>query len=111
MTIQNYSMISGDSKSIDISLVDNDGAAVDVSTAGTATYKIASGPNADSVVYVTKSLVSGITVATSTVTVALVPSDTENLSGAYYHELLIVDAEGKQFRPIQGKVTITRNLI
>lgn len=111
MTIQNYSMVSGDTKSINCVLVDNAGAAVNVSTAGTAIYKIASGPNADSVVYVTKTLASGITISASTVNVALVPSDTEDLGGAYYHELYIVDADGNQFRPIQGRVTIERNLI
>lgn len=111
MTIQNYSMISGDSKIVTVSLTDISGVAVDVSTAGTAIYKIASNPNADSVVYVTKTLSSGITISGGTVSIGLSPSDTENLSGAYYHELFIVDGSGQQFRPVQGKVTIERNLI
>lgn len=106
---QNFAMVSGDSKTLDIGIVDGDGVAVDVSTAPAIAYQIAASPAATALV--TKTLASGITVATSTVSVTLAPADTASLAGVYYHELQVTDAGGRVFTALSGYVTIERDLI
>lgn len=110
MSTQNYSMMSGDSKTLTVNVVDGDGVAVDVSTAAAIVYEIAASPAA-ATSYVSKALTTGVTVATSTVTVTLAPADTKDLAGVYYHELEITDASGHVFTAFSGYVTIARDLI
>jgi len=68
-------MYSGDSKTLTISIVDGDGDAVDVSTAG------------------------------STVTVTLEPDDTADLAGVFYYELQITDESGNVSTAMSGAIT------
>ena len=43
--------------------------------------------------------------------VTLEPEDTENLGGQYYHEMEIVDEEGKVFTIMEGTVRIHRTAL
>lgn len=103
-------MVSGDSATLSIGIVNAAGVAVDVSTATAIVYEIATSPAAATPL-VSKALTTGVTVATSTVTVTLAPADTKDLAGVYYHELEITDASGNVFTAFSGYVTIDRDLI
>lgn len=102
-----FEMYSGDSKTISIPIVDEDGAALDVSTAAAIAFTI--------VHYYTyavkcaKSLGDGITVDGATVTVTLDPEDTDDLAGRYRHELQVTDIDNNVFTALQGKATILRD--
>ena len=102
---QNFEMHQGNDKSIEVSVVNNAGAAVDVSGATGAQYELAISRSA-SAAAVTKTLGAGITIVTSTVTIVLADTDTEDISGPYYHELELIDASGYIHTAMYGYVTI-----
>ncbi len=106
---QNFEMHQGNDKSIEVSVVDNDGDAVDVSTATGAQYELAK--NQSSVVKVTKTLGAGISVSGSMVTVVLDDTDTEDLAGNYYHELEVIDAAGYIHTALHGWVDIKKTRV
>lgn len=106
---QNVTMYSGDSKTLTISIVDSDGAAIDVSTAAAVVYAIADSSRGPALV--TKTLADGVSVAGSTVTVTLEPDDTEDLAGVYYHELQITDDVGHVDTAMSGTITVRRDLV
>jgi hypothetical protein len=109
VTTVNKDMVSGRTKVMPFSAVDNDGDAVTV-TGGSATYKIADTPY--STALVTKTSAAGdITLAGSTVTVTLEPADTEDLDGIYYHELEVIDGGANEYTGFSGAIVVRRNLI
>lgn len=100
----------GDSKSLEIAITDSDGAAVDVSTAQAVVYALFA--RAGGAALVTKTLDDGVSVATSTVTVALAPADTAELApGLYLHELQITDSAGAVTTALQGSVALRAGYI
>lgn len=101
-------MVAGDSHTIEILIADAEGTPVDVSNAQAIRYGLFNGSTA---ALVSKSLSSGITVDTSTVTVTLEPEDTAGLRGAFVHELEITDVTGAVHTPLQGRVTIMRDYL
>lgn len=103
--VQNIEFHSGDTKYLDVSILDDDDVAVDVTGAG-VTYVIAG-----SEIVVTKTEADGITIATSVVTVALDPADTEALAGEYFQEMQIVDGAGDVTTVLVGRVGIAKDLI
>ena len=106
---QNFEMHQGNDKSLVVSVVDNDGDPVDVSTATGAQYELAK--NQSSAVKITKTLGAGISVSGSTATVVLDDTDTEDLSGSYYHELELTDAAGYIHTAFHGWVTIKKTRV
>lgn len=110
MAVQSFTMFSGDSKSLVVSIVDDSDVAVDVSTATTIKYWLAKNASSESAEF-SKAVGSGIAVATSTVTVTIDAADTESLVGNYYHELEITDAVGLVYTAFSGRVTITKDVI
>lgn len=104
------SLIRGDSRDLTITITDEAGAPVDVSTAPTITYGIFD--RGVSTALVTKALGDGISVVTSTVTVTLDPADTTSLTpGEYFQELQIIMADGDVFTPLQGVIRLIRDYI
>ncbi len=106
----NKSMRSGVDKVMPFSAVDNDGVAVTV-TGGSATYEIATSRRATSSLVSLTSGAGDITLTGTTVTVTLVPTDTDNLDGSYYHELEVVDAAGAVLTGFTGTIIVRKNLI
>jgi hypothetical protein len=105
----NFSMVSGDSRTLTIPITDEGGNNVDVSTAQAIRYGIFKhGGDA----LVSKSLENGLSVVAHVVTVVLVPADTAALlAGSYPHELEIVTASGEVHTALQGTVTIRKDYI
>ena len=96
-----FTMYQGDSKTIAYSVVDGDGAAVDVSGAS-VTFAIAR--NLETTAVLTKtSATSAVVVSGSSVTVTLSAADTAALFGLYFHELQITDSS--------GNVSTTRGMV
>ena len=111
MTIvgQNYTMFSGDSKVITVTVTDADGAAVNL-TGATISYVIFDDGSAT----ITKTVGSGITVtdaAAGTFTITLAASDTASLAGAYYHECQVTDSSGNISTIFTGTVTMNEDMI
>lgn len=104
-----YEIVSGDNKTLSITVRDENNAVLDVSTAQKITYVIV---NAfmDQIV-VMKDRSSGIVATPTAVTVTIDPSDTQGFSGEFIHELEIVDALGQTFTALQGEVLIRKDYI
>lgn len=110
--IQNYSLYSGDSKTLEITLYkDSTKNNVEDLTGAIIKYVIKkSKRDVSNLVY--KDTTSGISVDIPTsgiFKVALNPSDTTNLSGKYYHEAEITDANGNVSTLLTGVVTVTED--
>jgi hypothetical protein len=109
MNEQNFSMVSGDNRSLAITIRDPAGALVDVSGASAIAWQLAASPHG--VALVSKSLGDGISVVTSVVTVTLDAADTADLDdGLYHHELEIVHGGGTS-TVLAGQVAIARDII
>lgn len=115
---QDFDMHSGDSRDLEITVVDENDAAVDVSAA-TMTWELSkldsSGtlPAPRGAALVTKTVGSGITITdgpNGELTVALDPADTADLRGDHYHELQIVTG-GKTSTVLFGKVAVLKDLV
>lgn len=105
MATTDYVMYRGNSKTIEVAITDSDGDAVDVSTAQAIAYGIFAPTGGVSLV--TKTLADGVSVVTSTVTVALESEDAEELiPGIYIHELKIIDSAGKPTTALQGTIAL-----
>ena len=106
----NYdSIVSGDTASLIVRIVDENRKPLDVSGAIAVTYELAESVGGTALI--TKTLLDGIVITGSTITVTFGTADTAGLSGDYYHELQITDANNKVFTPIRGTVTIEADLI
>lgn len=106
MTVSFY---QGDTQNLVVSITDENNNTVDISS---ATFKW----NLDSRSYpVNKDMSSGdITLSNPSigeVTIKINPEDTANLSGVFFHELEMTDADGNISTVIQDKITILRALI
>ena len=109
MSGQNFTMYSGDSKTLSVRVVNENWKPVDIDSATDITYKLAASVSGTALI--TKDLSDGISVANSTVTITLGTADTASLSGDYYHELQITDASSNVFTAFSGTVTVTSDLI
>lgn len=103
-----FSMYSGDSRVLTITIRDEEAVAVDVSTATAIVFGIF---RADGTQLLSKTLGAGVSVVTSTVTVTLSPADTAGLSGTFGHELQITMPTGVVATALRGEVTIVKDYI
>lgn len=105
-----FTMYSGDDRSFNVGITNEEGDPEDVSDALSITYGVFH-PRTG-VEQFKKELGDGITVVTSVVTVTLLPEDTEALlGGTYIHELEIITAENKTYTALQGEIVIKRGFI
>lgn len=91
-TGQDFTIWSGDDKSLVITLTDGTD-----TTGGSAVWTLANSPTGPSLVRLTTD--AGITMSGSVITVTLQPSHTAGLAGIFYHEC--------QFRNSASKVATT----
>jgi hypothetical protein len=100
---------SGDDIAIDVSIVDEAGAALNINGLQGATFKVTNG-----VTVVRKELGDGITIAdgpAGLLTVDIDEFDTEGFDGLFSYELEIVDFDGKYRTPVFGQILFRRGLI
>jgi hypothetical protein len=102
---------SGDSKTVDIDVYDEDKQLVDM-TGATARFKVFRG---DEVLIEKETAGGGASINESRITVAFVPSDTESLGGTSFevlkYECEVTDAGGNISTVARGLFTITADLI
>lgn len=102
-------MYTGDSRTISIAVTDENGDAVDVSTAQAAEYGIF---DLAGVQYISKRRGFGVEIATNVVTATLLPADTVDLApGLYTHEMEIIDADAAVHTVYQGEILLKRGFI
>ena len=102
---QNFEMFAGDTKNIDVTVA---GVNLAGSTVKWAMKKTIYSAAPD----VAKDTVDGITVTDPNggrFTISLLPSETRSLSGTYYHEAEITDANGNVSTIFTGTITINRS--
>jgi hypothetical protein len=104
MADQNYSITSGDVGIVTVNIVDENGAAEDVSTALAVVYTLFEA--AGGAVVASKSLGAGVAVAGAVVTVTLTGADTADVAGMLYHELQVTDEFGNDFTALTGYVLV-----
>lgn len=105
--------VAGDHLELVVSVVDGDGAAVDLAGLQGARYVITTSSGSTAALAL-KSLGSGIAVtdeAGGVLTVTLSSGDTGSLAGTYAHELEIIDALGRVATVMQGQIKIARQAL
>lgn len=89
---QDFIMWSGDHKNLTVTVTNAEtGGSADL-TGGSVVWVLAESPTGGSLVKLTNDSGSGVTVSGSTFTVSLSPIHTSGLSGTYYHEAQVIDA-------------------
>ena len=114
MITENYSMHSGDSKTIPVAAVLN-GAPVELTGALIvwSIAKIKSNGDFSSTIAFSKSIGSGITVTDvlgGEFEIEIDPADTADLKGDYWHECQITDFQGRKTTILDGILSIQRDL-
>ena len=111
---QDFEIVSGNDRSVNITVTDDDGNAVDL-TGATITWKAATSPEASSALITkTNDSTNGISVSTPSngvLTINLDPADTQSLDGVYYHETLVTDSSGNKSTVAIGHMKVRPNLI
>jgi hypothetical protein len=115
-TQSDFSMHSGDTRTLEITVKDEDSAVVNISTA-TITWALSKQDSASvapkGAAIVTKTVGDGVTITdgpNGRVDVAISAADTSALSGDYYHELEVTISSSVS-TVLFGTVTIKKDLI
>jgi hypothetical protein len=107
----NFEMVSGDTKDIVVSVLDENDAVVPI-TGATAVFALSK--TDFSPILFTKTVGSGIVITDGPggiLTVTLVEADTESLIGQHYYEIELTDAAFKVSTIALGRITIRKNQI
>lgn len=107
LTSQDFTMRSGDTKALTVTVTDGSSNAKDLSGAQAIVWQLACRKGATN--QVSKTLGSGITNSDPTngrFTISLSPSDTASLDGSYYHEAQVTDGAGNVETVMVGVATI-----
>jgi hypothetical protein len=110
-----FEMYAGDTRDLVVTLTDQDGVAVDVTT-GSVLWRLATknwqSVDDPSAVLISKTSVTGqITLDVGKFTVHLLSPDTEGLEGSFYHEAQVTLDDGTVGTPLVGSARIKANLI
>ncbi len=106
----NFEINSGDTLNAVISVINDAGAAVNI-TGYSARWKMS--PRIGASASSSKTVGSGITLTTPTsgiLTISLTSADTANRCGAYVHELVLTDGSGNVSTAMTGRLTIKADL-
>ena len=112
MIIQNFTLTAGDTKSLVITVKDNEGVAVDITGASVKWQAARSFGKASAISKATGG--SGIVLtnpSTGVFTVTLDADDTEDLKGQFYHEAQVTLADGTIATVLFGTMKINPALI
>lgn len=108
-TGQNFFIMSGNSKNIEVTIKDKEGNAVDLTGATVKWLVHSSGTQR-----VYKDTANGILITDAEngeILISLLSSDTSSLSGEYSHELKIIDSDGKASTVAVGKMNVTKSYL
>lgn len=111
-TRQDFEMMAGDDKRLEVTVLDEDDVAVDLTGATAIRWKLARSVRSTALVsYSLGGNIAVIDAAAGRFNVTIDGADTESLKGLHYHEADIVDASGKTGTVIYGTVTIRPSLV
>jgi hypothetical protein len=111
-----FSLFAGNARKLAVSVVDDEtGDPIDL-TDVTVIWQASRGTaeKFQAVPLLTKEVGSGLTIVdefNGQIEITLDADDTENLSGTFYHELLLVDVTGDQQNLIADTFTVKRRLV
>ena len=115
---QNFTMRSGDSKTLEVTVRDSNG--VPIALAGTASAEWKLARTARSTAALTKTISNGITLLTDEaaageancgrMNIFISHTDSEALDGEYVHDCLHVDGSGAHSTIFHGRANFTPNL-
>ena len=97
------SFIAGTHRTYTFDITDESGSAVDLSSCQSLTWQMARFGTSASVVSASATYAGS---PVNRMSVEILSSATQNLSGKYVHQPIIKDASGNEFRPSQGIITI-----
>jgi hypothetical protein len=109
-----FEIFAGDTRDIIVNIVDQDGAAVDL-TNGAVSWSAATNDwpvNTAAVVISKTSITAGeIDLANGSFVVHLLSADTQGIAGNFYHEAQVTLSDGTIGTPLTGRLKIKSNLI
>lgn len=108
---QNFEMHSGDTKDIEVSVLDELDAVVNI-TGATAVFILSNNPYSAAII--TKSSGSGIVITDGVaglLTITLDPADTAALAGAFYYEVELTDASSRVSTIVVGQINIRADVV
>jgi hypothetical protein len=114
--MRNFTIRAGDTAPVYVTVLDLAGDPINL-TGVSARWQAARGTTArfSSTPALIKSTDSGDIVITEAalgeLRIILLPEDTENLVGDFYHELELTDSSGSATTPLSGLMSVTRQLI
>lgn len=114
-TLQDVTMHSGDSKTLTVTVYkDTAHTVVKDITGATVKYEARRNANSRGTATIVKSVGSGIVLTDPTngvFVVTLAATDTNGLSGDFYHEAEVTDAGGDKQTAMTGTLTISKDII
>lgn len=106
---QNVKRSTGKWRNLAVTIYDAAGAPLDVSAASAATYSVRDGPGG-ALLFASKTLGAGITIATSVVTIVVTGNDTANARPKdYYHSLSLV-ISGVEDEVMTGRFRLSKSI-
>lgn len=103
-------MKQGDDLRVIINVVDDDGLPIDITQSDSIKWSAARSVNSAAVLE--KSLLTGITINSPTSFIFDIEStESELMSGTYYHEVEIINDAGLIYTPLFGQLIIQKTLI
>lgn len=103
---QNFTMYAGNNKTIVVTITKEDGSAIDL-TGYTSVWAIRQKESSTK----NDAVITNVTGQGNQLTITLVPEDTQNLAGTYFHECQITDMFGYVSTVFTGMVIIHRSVI
>lgn len=102
----NLQKVAGDSENIEVTVVDEEGTAVDL-TGASIEYAIKTTVEAVTNELLLTTADFSITILANVFSIAVSPNDTVSLNGTYYHECEITLADGRVFTAFSGSIFIS----
>lgn len=111
MSSRSLTLIRGDSRNIDVTIKDADGAAIDI-TGGTVFFTVnaSDDPSDDTAAVITKDVTSHTDAANGLSRIALTASDTEVDAGEYYYDIQYVDSGGNVSSREKGELVVESDI-
>lgn len=106
----NAKLVAGNSRSITLTVLDEDGDALDL-TGGSVVYVIKTAVDAATDALRLTSAAGDITISSNTATITISAGDTDGLAGWYYHQAQIVLADTREFTAFRGSVEIQKSAV
>jgi hypothetical protein len=108
-TNQSFNMMAGETRKMNVTITDPSGKAINLSG---ATIQWVLKRDVSSPAIVQKTLGAGVSItdiATGKILIFLEPTDTQNLSGNYYHIAKLTDGLGEVSYPFKGNIYVEKS--